>query len=250
MFEEQKTQGTYLEYECLPTGGWGYDALPAMARYIRNLGSKPVLNMTGRFHESWGDFGGIRTEPSLEYDCINGIANGMRPTIGDHFHPRGDINQPMFDLVRSIYGRLQKLEPWIDGAQAVTDIAVMLPEKTFNCSTPDLNNGILAAHGISRLLCELKYQFDILTADLDFSRYKVLILADCVLLNNGLDKKIREFFTNGGKIISTGRSGLDGAGKDFALIEWGIRFKGSLPTIPHTWLRLPSNSLLDSRTCQ
>ena len=241
-FQEQKTQGTYLEYECLPTGGWGYDALPAMARYIRNLGDKPVLNMTGRFHESWGDFGGLRTEPSLEYDCINGVANGMRPTVGDHFHPRGDINQPMFDLIKGIYGRLQKLEPWIDGARPVTELAVIFPEDNFNFGIPESSNGILAAYGISRLLCELKYQFDILTADLDFTRYKVLILADCVPLTNGLDKRIKAFLANGGKIISTGRSGLDGEGKDFALSEWGVKFKGESPHDP-AYMAPPSGKL-------
>ena len=106
-FTDQKDAGTYLEYECLPTGGWGYDILPVFARYSRNLG-KTVLNMTGRFHESWGDFGGIRSDAALEYDCLNGIANCMRTTIGDHFHPRGDINQPVFDLIKRVYGRLRK----------------------------------------------------------------------------------------------------------------------------------------------
>lgn len=100
--EAQQDIGTYLEYECLPTGGWGYDALPAYGRYLRTLG-KPLLNMTGRFHKSWGDFGGIRTEASLEYDCLHGLALGMRPTIGDHFHPRGDINHAVFDLIERIY---------------------------------------------------------------------------------------------------------------------------------------------------
>jgi len=79
-----------LDFECLPTGGWGYETLSMGARYLRTLG-KPVLNMSGRFHKSWGDFGGIRTEPSLEYDMVYGMANAMRPNIGDHFHPRGDI---------------------------------------------------------------------------------------------------------------------------------------------------------------
>jgi hypothetical protein len=213
-----------------------------MARYIRNLGDKPVLNMSGRFHESWGDFGGLRTEPSLEYDCINGVANGMRPTVGDHFHPRGDINQPMFDLIKGIYGRLQKLEPWIDGARPVTELAVIFPEDNFNFGIPESSNGILAAYGISRLLCELKYQFDILTADLDFTRYKVLILADCVPLTNGLDKRIKAFLANGGKIISTGRSGLDGEGKDFALSEWGVKFKGESPHDP-AYMAPPSGKL-------
>ncbi|MFH1573478.1 MAG: hypothetical protein ABIG68_05810, partial [Acidobacteriota bacterium] len=84
--------GSYLELECLPQGGWGYELLPMVSRYMRTLG-KPILNMTGRFQKSWGDFGGVRTQPSVEYDCIYGIANGVPPTIGDHFHPRGDLNR-------------------------------------------------------------------------------------------------------------------------------------------------------------
>ncbi|NCP34951.1 MAG: hypothetical protein GW867_33575, partial [Armatimonadetes bacterium] len=84
--------------------------------------------MTGRFHRSWGDFGGIRTEASLEYDCLHGLAMGMRTTVGDHFHPRGDINHAVFDLIERVYRRLQKLEPWLDGAQAEAEIAVVAPE--------------------------------------------------------------------------------------------------------------------------
>lgn len=224
-FKEQKKQGTYLEYECLPTGGWGYDALPAFARFSRNL-EKPILNMTGRFHESWGDFGGLRTEASLEYDCVNGIANCMRTTIGDHFHPRGDINRPMFDLIRRIYGRLQKLEAWIDGASPVTDIAVIVPENAFLPCEPASQDAILAAYGASRLLCELKQQFDILTPDMDISRYKILLLADFVAVDDALRKKLQKFLSKGGGIVSTGHSGLDPDGKRFALKEWGVKFKG------------------------
>ena len=122
-YEAQQQLGSYLEFECLPTGGWGYEILPVGARYLRTLG-KPVLNMTGRFHRSWGDFGGIRDEASLEYDCLYGIANCLNTTIGDHFHPRGDINRAVADLDTRIYKRLQKLEPWLDGAKPVVEIAM------------------------------------------------------------------------------------------------------------------------------
>lgn len=230
-FADQKTQGSYLEYECLPTGGWGYDAFPAFARYARNLG-KTVLNMTGRFHESWGDFGGLRTEPSLEYDCVNGIANGMRTTIGDHFHPRGDINQPMFDLIKKIYGRLRRFEPWIDGAKPMTDIAVIAPSNSFQCSDPDSSNSILAAYGAARMLCELKQQFDILTPDMDLSGYQLLVLVDHVVVDKRLALKLQDHLAKGGKIISSGHSGLDASGKKFALPEWGVKFKGESPHDP------------------
>lgn len=240
-FDEQKTQGSYLEYECLPTGGWGYDSLPVYARYARNLG-KPVLNMTGRFHESWGDFGGLRTEPSLEYDCINGIANCMRTTIGDHFHPRGDINYPMFDMIKKIYGRLQQLEPWIDGARSVTDIAVIAPEYSFTLSSEKSAKPQEALKGITRMLCELKYQFDIVGNTQDFSKYKLLILPDYVTLKGDLLEKIKNYIKSGGSVISSGKSGLDENGKDFSLKEWGVKYKGDSPHDP-AYMTLVDNTL-------
>lgn len=230
-FEEQKTQGSYLEYECLPTGGWGYDSLPVYARYARNLG-KPVLNMTGRFHESWGDFGGLRTEASLEYDCIKGVANCMRTTIGDHFHPRGDINYPMFDMIKRIYGRLQKLEPWIDEAKAVVDIGVVAPAHSFSEMHKIHPGSELSLKGIARMLCELKCQFDVLSVSQDISRYKIIILPDFIALKGELLERVKEFIKKGGCVISSAWSGLDEGGKDFALEDWGVKFRGDSPYDP------------------
>jgi hypothetical protein len=188
--------------------------------------------MTGRFHESWGDFGGLRTEASLEYDCINGIANCMRSTIGDHFHPRGDINYPMFDLIKNIYGRLQKLEPWIEGAKPVVDVGVVAPEFSFSPSHKLVSRGQISLKGASRMLCELKCQFDVLSSAQDISRYKLIILPDHVALKGELLDRIREYIAKGGAVISSAWSGLDENGFDFALKEWGIKFNGESPHDP------------------
>ncbi|MEK6794206.1 MAG: alpha-amylase family protein [Spirochaetota bacterium] len=212
-FEDQKDIGTYLEYECLPTGGWGYEQLPVYARYMRTLG-KPVLNMTGRFHRSWGDFGGIRTEPSLEYDCMAGIANGMRTTIGDHWHPRGDMNNEVFDLIKRIYGRLQKLEPYIDDAQALTDTAVVVNR--------DFGDNVL---GAVRMLAELKVQFDVVTSASQWKDYRLLVIPDSITLDDDLAKKVRAHIAKGGAVIASGTSGMDAQKKEF-FDEWGITYTG------------------------
>lgn len=231
-YEYQKDIGTYLEYECLPTGGWGYDALPLYGRYMRTLG-KPLLNMTGRFHKSWGDFGGIRTEASLEYDCLYGIALGMRTTIGDHFHPRGDINHAVFDLMERIYKRLQKLEPWIDEAKPVVDIGVVTPEPGF-CYV----HGEAFSHsqeivkGATRLLCELKAQFDVLSPNSDWQGYRLLILPDDIVLDEKNAAKIRQHLDAGGLILSSAYAGSDPDKKDFVLKEWGLRLEGEDPCDP------------------
>jgi len=223
--EEQAGIGTYLEYECLPTGGWGYEVLPVYSRYLRNLG-KQVLNMTGRFHRSWGDFGGIRSEAGLEYDCVYGLANGLRPTVGDHYHPRGDINPAVFGLVRGIYGRLQRLEPWIEGAVPAVDAAVV-------ATGPEgLGGGVI---GATRMLCELKAQFDVVTPAARWNDYRLLVLPDSVTLNESMAGRVGEHLSRGGAVIASYRSGLDPARRGFVLPEWGVRYLGEDPVVNEKW---------------
>lgn len=236
-YEAQDKLGTYLDFECLPTGGWGYETLSMGARYLRTLG-KPVLNMSGRFHKSWGDFGGIRTEPSLEYDMVYGMANAMRPNIGDHFHPRGDINKPVFALYKKIYSNLQRYQPWMEDAKAETDTAVLwqAPYPGYKFMSPAKRafwdkqyNGI---KGATRLLCELKYQFDIVTDFANWDKYELLVLPDHTVINDEFGKRIRKHLDKGGAIISSAWSGLDPEGKDFVFDEWGCKFLGEDPYDP------------------
>ncbi len=231
-YEDQLEWCSHLEYECLPTGGWGYDARPAYARYMRTLG-KPVFNMTGRFHKSWGDFGGIRTESSLEYDCLDGLSHGMRVCVGDHVHPRGDINRAVSDLVKRVYTRLQALEPWLNQAQSLVDMAVIPPKGAFNHTHADAHERAwLPCQGAARLLAETKAQFDILTERSPWEGYRLLVLADEVLLDEASAGKVREHLRRGGAVLSTGWSGLDPQKKGFALKEWGLEFEGEDPFDP------------------
>ena len=106
VFGTVRDKDTFFDCECLPTGGWGYEFLPTMAHYMRNI--KPgtqILNMTGRFY-CWGDFGGLRPAESLKFDLFYGLAHGMRPNVGGHFHPRGDKDQAVFDRIAEVYREL------------------------------------------------------------------------------------------------------------------------------------------------
>jgi len=231
-FEDQQDIGTYLEFECLPTGGWGYETLPVYARYIRNLG-KPLLNQTGRFHKSWGDFGGIRTEASLEYDCLYGLANAMGVMIGDHLHPRGDMNHAVLDLVERIYGRLQKLEPWVENAVALTEIGIVAPHPALRKGTgfaPPSEMEVVK--GAARIFCELKAQFDVLSATMAWKDMKVIVLPDCVSMSEEMAEKIRIHLEGGGAILSSGWSGLDAERRAFVAGYWGLAYEGESPHDP------------------
>jgi hypothetical protein len=48
-----------IDIEALPTAGWGYMYYPTNVRYARTFG-RSVCGMSGRFHRSWADFGGLK----------------------------------------------------------------------------------------------------------------------------------------------------------------------------------------------
>jgi len=213
-----RSEPTHIELEILPTGGWGYDVMPAAVRYARTLG-KPFFTMTGRFHRSWGDFGGLRTEDGLLFDLYNSVANGGTVSVGDHMHPRGVLDPEVYRVIGRAYARIQAIEPWTAGATAVTEIAV------YNGARGRGGNIM----GAARMLMELKYQFDVVDDQADLSPYRVIVLPDDTAVDAGLQAKLAAHLAKGGRLLSSGRAGLDPAGKAFALPQYAFACEGDDP---------------------
>jgi len=195
---------SHIEIECLPTSGvWNYEFFPAQAAFCRKLG-KEVVYMTGRFQKSWGDIGGLRTKASLENDMWDAISNAFDCSIGDHMHPAEILDEQVYGMVREIYGELEKLDPWTDGAVYQADIAVLIPELMTEKSYwwPGQFNAA------ARMLSELKYTYDFINETMDFSEYKLIILPDNIRFTKELSDKVSAYISGGGKILATGSSGL------------------------------------------
>ena len=219
-FEEQFDFSSYFEVECLPTGFWGYEYLPVLSHYVRTLSDRPVLNMTGRFYD-WGDFGGLRPEAAIKSELLYGLANGMRPNIGGHFHPRGDLENAVLDRIEKIYKELQTMEPWFDNAKSLTEIAVVYPYPIRNI------RGDRQLKSAVRMLSELKQQFDVVTTFSDWDKYKVLVIPDDVTFNEEVARRVKAHIAAGKAVISSGISGLDNERKQFVLEkEWGVKYLG------------------------
>ncbi len=219
-FREQLEAATYFEIECLPTNpGWGYGYLPVMARYVRNLGTQPVLNMTGRFYD-WGDFGGLRPRAALEYDLFYGLANGMRPNIGCHFHPRGERNNAVFERIQEVYDELRRYDSSFSEVEPGVDLAIYFPRGITEVRvSPSLR-------GCVQMLEELKAQFEIIASLEKLSRFKLLILPDDQRLDERETALLLDYLNEGGRVLSSGTSGLEVGADRFALEEeWGVRLK-------------------------
>ncbi|MGB6744494.1 MAG: alpha-amylase family protein [Terracidiphilus sp.] len=214
---------TQIEVESLPGGGWGYSHFAIMSRYVRGLGLE-YLGMDARFHRTWGDFGTLRNQAALDYECFRMLAQAGKCSLGDQMHPRGGLLKPVYDRIGNTYKSVAEKEPWCVGATAVSEIG-FLSTSTSLLAGPVAPSDV----GVTNILAELHYQFDVLDRDSDFSRYKVLILPDVHRLDEELLRRVQNFLASDGKLILSHESGLDIDGNKFALQEIGIEYLGASP---------------------
>ncbi|MBQ4353383.1 MAG: beta-galactosidase trimerization domain-containing protein [Clostridia bacterium] len=218
---------THLELESLPTGGWGYDHFPLSAAYSRTLG-KQFLGMTGKFHTSWGEFGGFKHPNALRYEEALCVANGAKCSVGDQMHPDGYMEEATYDLIGAAYAEVESKEPWLDDVTSVADIAILSEEAIANYyaegNIPH-HGGADSDAGAVRIMLEGKYLFDVIDTQEPLDKYKLLILPDRIRLDEALTAKIRAFTKKGGKILAAGESALT-IGGGFAF-DFGCDFVGA-----------------------
>ena len=192
---------SHLELESLPTGGWGYDHYPLMAAFCRTQ-ERDYLGMTGKFHTTWGEFGGFKSANALRYECCAMLAQGSKCSVGDQLHPAGMLDESTCRLIGEAYADVERKEAWCSHVSGCAETAI-LSNVGINGHTPDEERIEI---GVSRLLLEAHIPFDRLDIWADFSKYKVLILADDLRPDEALRARLAEFTRNGGKLILSGLS--------------------------------------------
>ena len=219
---------THFEIESLPTAGhaWGYLHYPLMARQARMYGQE-FLGMTGRFHKSWADFGGLKTGAQLDYECGTTVAAGGKISVGDQLHPRGVLDPAVYRLLGHSFGRVERLEPWLHDAVPVAEAAILNQSSSIAGHRGHTDE----VDGAAQMLLELGVQFDIADTDADFGRYQLLIIHDGLQLDDELRTKLNAFVAAGGCVMLSGTAAL-GSDGTWQLDGMPVRYVGAAPTTP------------------
>lgn len=220
---------SYFSFESLPGVEWGYLDFPVSAKYMRAFG-KECLGLTSRFHTEWGDFHAFRNKEAMEYEVFSMLANGCKCTIGDQMDYWGKLNTDMYKQIGEIYEKVEQKEPWCLGAKPISEIGVMTAEEFYATGVAGDIPG--ASEGVARLLMELSFQFDFIDSESPFSKYKMIILPDVIPVDEKLAAKIRDYVSNGGKVVASYHSGLNKSGDEFTLKELAVEYIGEAPYSP------------------
>jgi hypothetical protein len=226
---------THLEIESLSTGGWGYLYFPCWSRMVRTYPC-PLQGMTARFHKSWADFGGIKTQAQLDYEAGTVLAAGGVLNVGDQLHPRGVLERGAYKIIGRTFERVEALEPYCRSARPLAEIAVLnLPESKAASHWDDDCRGSLridaSIEGAAACLAALKQQWSGETPDRDnLDRYRVVIIPDRGYLSEEVRERLRAFSVRGGAILFSHVATLAEGG--FALPDSPVRYVGECPWTP------------------
>jgi hypothetical protein len=212
---------SHLELESLPTGGWGYNHYPSSARYAAKLGLD-FLGQTGKFHTSWGEFGGFKHPQALDYECALMATLGAKCLVGDQLHPDGRINRDTYRTIAPAYRRIAALEPFLEDAEQISEIAILSAEY-FHRNGEERQQD--SDDGAVQMLLELHRPFDVIDPEMDFAPYRLLILPDTIPVDSLLSQRLSSYVAEGGRLLLTGQSGLDPETGAYALKN-GLRAAG------------------------
>ncbi len=220
---------THWELESLPSGFWGYHHFPRLARSFGSWG-KPWLGMTGRFQRMWGDFGGLKPQAALEYECFRTQALGGASSIGDQLPPRGRLDEGAYRLIGNVYAQWAAAEPFYADTVLVPQVGIIAP----GAPDQDPADTDLSLEGAVQMCEEAHYEAVVLDDQSDFSGLSLVILPDSVEVTDDLRQRLDTFRAAGGRLLLSDRSGFaaDGSCRIRGL---PLRRLGNVPCAPTYW---------------
>jgi hypothetical protein len=186
---------THTELEDLPTTSGGYDKFPLEAKYHLGQGT-PVVAMSGKFHKSWGEFGGFKHPDAIKYEAAAMISFGASCNFGDQLHPSGEMDLETYRNIGKAYEYIEKIEQYGPGGTPVSKLGIWLT----------LNNG--ADHGVVNMLLEMHDDFIVANKN-NLDQLELLIIPSSPVLSEDDAKRINAWVQKGGKLIVFGEGALN-----------------------------------------
>lgn len=231
---------THFELEDLPTTWGGYDKFAPRARYFLGLpvrlggggvGAdgryvKPVIAMSGKFHTSWGEFGGFKHPDAIRFEAASMVAYGGMCCFGDQLHPSGEMDLSTYANLGAAYEYVQRIEPYGVGARPTANLGVFFSQRPTGAVQ---HGGSSDGHdnGVCTMLMEGHLDFDAAHRGADWSKFHTVILTGGRCLDAADAEQVRAYLAAGGRLLMLGESifGVDGT-PDAPLLDVGATYAG------------------------
>jgi hypothetical protein len=203
---------TKNDLEDLPTTWGGYDKLPIRAKFFHRVG-RPIVAMSGKFHTSWGEFGGFKDPEAMRYEAASMVACGVCCNFGDQLHPCGEMDLETYAGIGHAYEYVEQIEEYGIGGRPAASLGLWLTHST------------AADEGLARMLLEEQIDFDVAGPETDLAAFDTVVVPSRPGVLDGAEAKLAAYLAGGGKVLVLGEGALRAAGDRFA-IDVGAEFAG------------------------
>lgn len=231
--DESLTMQTHLEMEDLPTTWGGYDKFAPRSRFFAShplTRSKDQLAMSGKFHTSWGEFGGFKHPDAIRFEAASMIAYGAVCSFGDQLHPDGAFDLATYKNIGEAYAYVERIEEFGLGGRPHSRLGLY-----FSCARrPDVPAGVAGVggsvldhdQGVANMLMEAQLDFVAVHPGQDLSGLDTIIMSGARCLDDAEAARLNAWVKAGGKLLVIGESALD-AGKKRFLFDIGAEYVGT-----------------------
>jgi len=195
---------TQHDLEDLPTTWGGYDKLPMRSKYFHNTG-RPMVAMSGKFHTTWGEFGGFKHPDAMRYEAAAMVAYGAACNFGDQLHPAGEMDLETYRRIGEAYAYVEQIEAYGVGGKPTATLGVWRSN-----SEPD-------DEGVARILLETQTDFVVVDPQGDLAPYRAIILTGAPCLAQEEANKLGRYVAGGGSLLALAQSILDRRGQRVVL---------------------------------
>jgi hypothetical protein len=203
---------TQHDLEDLPTTWGGYDKFPVRAKLFHNT-RVPLVAMSGKFHTSWGEFGGFKHPDAIRYEAASMIAYGAACNFGDQLHPLGEMDLDTYKNIGLAYEYVEQIEEYGPGGHPVSNLGLW-------------RTGVEADdEGTTRMLLEIQADFCVVDTEGDLSPFDAIVLSGAPGLTEAHARKLNAYVEDGGALLVLGESALDKARTGF-LLDVGATYLG------------------------
>ena len=127
---------------------------------------RQVVAMSGKFHTSWGEFGGFKHPDALRGRGGRHDRVGRGCSFGDQAHPSGLMDLATYRNIGAAYGYVKKIEDYgLDG---------LCRARTSACCCSSARSAY--DQGVAAMLLESQTDFEVVDPALGFGRYEAIVL--------------------------------------------------------------------------
>lgn len=219
---------TKNDLEDLPTTWGGYDKFPIRAKWFLKE-EKPIVAMSGKFHTSWGEFGGFKDPQAIKYEAASMIAFGSSCNFGDQLHPYGVMDMTTYENIGYAYDYVKKIEHLGVGGRPAASLGL----------AP--GNDLRSDEGVARMLLEEQIDFDVVRSEDELGRFSTIILPSVAGAAERFAGKLEDYLAGGGSLLILGEGLLDGD-KTRTILDAGVKYLGPAGCdIDYTVVNNPDN---------